>query len=252
MFFGHGAVKAGELTTQWDAGVPSTNEKAFILMRKGDQIGFHHIQFTRNGSALQADIHIEIKIKLGFITLFSYLHRNSEVWSEGKLIAINSRTEVNGKTDFVNLKLDDEGEWQGQSSRFEDPIPAQVLTTSYFDPNFIRQSEVLNSQDGRVIKLDIKKIGVEPYSVSDSTTLAHRYRARGDLALDVWYSENGEWLQSAFVPDADRILDSDPMVDGNVIITQYSALSDIPSREEWRTFSEPHDCCTHQAVFAND
>jgi hypothetical protein len=63
------------------------------------------------------------------------------------------------------------------------------------------------------------------------------------LALDVWYSESGEWLQSAFVPDADRLLDSDPLSDGNVIITQYSALSDIPSKSEWRKFDEPHACC---------
>lgn len=243
LLFGWGDVNARELTTQWNAGVPSSNEKAFILLRKGNEIGFHHIKFTEKGDDLHVDIHIEIKIGIGFITLFNYLHKNSEVWNEGQLIAINSRTDVNGKTDFINLKRDDTGAWQGQSSRLEDPIPAQILTTSYFDPNFIRQSQVLNSQDGRVADLTIKKIGTEPYVLSDRTTTAHRYRARGDLALDVWYSESGEWLQSAFVPDADRLLDSDPLSDGNVIITQYSALSDIPSKSEWRKFDEPHACC---------
>ena len=71
---------------------------SFLIERKGKEIGYQQIDFTElaDGS-LQVDIHIDIKVVMGFITFYDFLHENTEIWKDGELQSLNTRTRLAGK-----------------------------------------------------------------------------------------------------------------------------------------------------------
>ena len=89
--------------------------------------------------------------KFGPIPLFRYRHDNREVWRDGTLLSLKSKTDNNGEgCAFADLRLEN-GRYVGSGSRYEDNLEAPLLSTSYFNPNFIRQKAFVSSQDGRLL-----------------------------------------------------------------------------------------------------
>ena len=78
-------------------------------------LGFQTLTFSRSQSGeLIVDVHIEIDFKLGPIPLFRHLHDNREVWRDGVLLSMKSKTYNNGEDVTADLKLEDGQQWQRQ------------------------------------------------------------------------------------------------------------------------------------------
>src|SRR3546814_13071799 len=60
-------------------------------------MGTHRIAFRQEGRALRVDIAIDIAVRFGPIPIFRYTHRNSEIWEDGRLRALDARTDDNGE-----------------------------------------------------------------------------------------------------------------------------------------------------------
>ena len=73
--------------------------------------------------------------------------------------------------------------------------PAGILPTSYWHPRTVEQRRLLDSQHGRVLEVNPAFLGRETLA---GDMAARRYRLSGDLDLDLWYSDSGEWLKTAF------------------------------------------------------
>ena len=101
-------VSADTVSRNWLGGVPDEGFLAYEISRKGKPLGFQALTFSRSESdELIVDVHIEIDFKLGPIPLFRYLHDNREVWRDGILLSIKSKTYNNGEDVAVDLKLED-------------------------------------------------------------------------------------------------------------------------------------------------
>ncbi len=218
----------------WKAGIPASGEKAFSIWRKGKQVGFQSLKFKRDGENVKLDIHAEITIKLGFITLFNYVHRNSEEWQEGRLISLNSETDNDGRYEFAGISRDAQGDLQITGSHFEGAAPTDLLTTSYFIPSFVAQSALINSQNGTLLEVTPKYVGEERIAGVAGEIVARRYRLAGDLALDIWYDMAGEWQKSAFVPKGHTYRDLDPLTRSDVITYRAVSPDHLPPVAEWQ------------------
>src|SRR3546814_11250768 len=60
-------------------------------------MGTHRIAFRQEGRALRVDIAIDIAVRFGPIPIFRYTHRNSEIWEDGRLRALDARTDDTGE-----------------------------------------------------------------------------------------------------------------------------------------------------------
>jgi hypothetical protein len=229
------SAKTDLATLDWRAGIPASGEKAFTIWRKGKQVGFQHLSFEREGDRVKLDIHAEITIKLGFITLFNYVHRNSEVWQAGKLVSLDSETDNDGDVEFVQITRDNQGKLQVAGSRYKGEAPASLLTTSYFIPAFVAQSQLINSQNGSLLAVSPKFIGDETILGAAGEVTAQRYRLEGDLALDIWYDQSGAWQKSAFVPKGHTYRDLDPLTRADVITYQAVNPDHLPAAATWQT-----------------
>lgn len=222
MLLSAGPALADTVSRDWLGGVPETGVLYYEISRKGKPLGFQQINFSRTEAGeLVVDVHIEIDFKLGPIPLFRYLHDNREIWRDGKLQSLKSKTFNNGEDVAVDLKLED-GRYVGTGTDFADNLEAPLLSTSYFNPNFIRQNAFISSQDGRLLPSEIETLGQEVLAIRGAPVQATRFRISGKLRIDIWYTDAGQWVQTEFSRG------------GNTLVIKQVDPSRILPRKEWR------------------
>lgn len=177
--------------------VPPSNLMAFSVWRKGSRIGEHRIAFRQEDDLLIVDIDINLQVAFGPITLFRYRHHNTEVWRGDRLIALDSQTYDDGDEFSLSVRESGDGlEVDGFSGRYS--VPAETLSSSYWNPDTIYQSQILDTQRGFIMDVDTEWLGREQVLAGGRQTEADRYRITGDLDMEIWYSEPGQWVKLDF------------------------------------------------------
>jgi hypothetical protein len=158
------------------------------------EIGNHifHVKETPNNSyiAITADFDVNIL----FINAYSYDHSNYEVWRNGCLVTVHSRTNDNGEELYVK------GEKSGMYFTIESnnqtiKETGCIKSFAYWDPSFLMSQRLLNAQTGELMRVESDYLGIEKITIRSKPTLAKHYRLHTDkFSIDLWYSENDEWL----------------------------------------------------------
>ncbi len=76
---------------------PDGTKLAFDVYRNGDRFGRHVVTFARAGDALNVSTDIELKVALGPLTLYHYVHQAQERYEAGRLTAVTARTKNEGR-----------------------------------------------------------------------------------------------------------------------------------------------------------
>jgi hypothetical protein len=163
----------------------------FDAYRAGKKIGTHSLHFTQSGDKMVVDIAIEFKGK-AVIFPFAYSHRNREIWQGDKLLSLDSNTISNGKKNTLVAKADG-----SQLKLLVDGKPSsveQMFSTSYWNVNTMKQTRLLNSQQGTVIDItdDGKATGIAPRADGGSIAVTE-YKKSGtkNFNVAVSYDANG-------------------------------------------------------------
>lgn len=170
---------------------------SFKVLRDGVPIGSHSITFEEVGDELHVDVAIDLEVTFAFLTLFRYEHRNKEVWRDGRLVSLESRTDDDGKEYQVSAKATAEGLWvEGSKGRYL--APAETLPTSYWNPATVDQRKLLDTQRGGLLAVSAEPRGVDAIAVDRKSLAAQRYKLQGDLDAELWYAPEGDWMKIAF------------------------------------------------------
>jgi hypothetical protein len=167
------------------ATVPSSGELAFDVMREGSDIGDHRYTFRDDGDALSVQVETDVAVKLPLIgvTVFRFEHDSQETWRDGRLAALQSRTNDDGEAHQVDL------------------ANAEGFPASLWNDAILEQTELLNTVDGRSMATSVVNIGQESVRAKGQTVPAHHYRLLGDLERDLWYDASGMLVKVAFTAD---------------------------------------------------
>jgi hypothetical protein len=166
----------------------------FAVLLDGRRIGEHQFSVARLGDELIIDTAAHFKVKALFIPLYDYDHQDHEIWRHGCLAAISSETHDNGRTLTV------QGSLQGavlevRGSRGSESLPGCVKTFAYWDPGFLAEPRLLNSQTGEYQSVVVTHTGVQNIRSGGQPVTADHYQLRAThLSIDLWYSSSGEWL----------------------------------------------------------
>lgn len=179
----------------WAEGPP--RDLAFDIYRKGEQIGSHEIDFAAKDGAIEAAIDIRIEVKLLFVPVYSYEHRNRELWRDGRLLRIDSRTDDNGEALFVKGAASPEG-LAVESTAGDYVAPADVISTSWWNIETVRRDELLNSQRGELMAVNIRAAGEETIETAVGPIPARRYVVAGDAQLELWYDRDDRLAKIRF------------------------------------------------------
>lgn len=164
----------------------------------GSPIGEHSVRFEQRGDELHAFVDIKFDVGLAFITLYEYEHSNHEVWRDGRLISIDTRTNDDGEAYTVKGEATADG-FRVVGSEGELLLPADILPSSYWNPSTLSAATLLDTQKGRILDARFAALGADRVTPQAGGSVdACRFRMTGDLDLDVWYDDQGRWVKMAF------------------------------------------------------
>jgi len=178
----------------------------FSVLLDGDKIGYHRFELTDTNGERRVTSEAKFDVRILFINAFRYRHENTEFWSDGCLRKIDARTQANGKklavsgTQVQDKFIVDDG---SETNALADC----VMTFAYWDPEFLQQPKLLNSQSGEYIDVEVEPLGSEPITVRGQEVAASAYRLTAKkMQLKLWYSAENEWLALESVAKGGRII----------------------------------------------
>ena len=131
------------------------------------------------------------------LALYRFRYDAQDVWDKGGLVRLEVRLDDDGKP----FRLD--GERSGQGFAWtSDAGPGRhaqpLFPTNHWNPKVLQQDKVLNTLTAGVNRVAIARTGVETLDLPSGKVQAVRYRYTGDLRLDSWYDDQGQWLGMRF------------------------------------------------------
>jgi hypothetical protein len=157
-------------------------------------VGLHEFRLQQRGGQQWLKSEAAFEYKLMFVTLYRYHHQNQEVWQDGCLARIESSTDANGKDYAVFGEAGSAG-FILEASKGEAILPGCVHSFAYWNPDFLKAGQLLNSQNGEYLDVTVSEPTSDSIVVRGQELPAQRYELKAKkLKLDLWYSSDGEWL----------------------------------------------------------
>jgi hypothetical protein len=174
-----------------DAGTRVYAFKAFL---DGKPIGEHRFTVVTEGASRRVTSDADFVVKFMGFTAYRYRHHAEEQWSGDCLASLVASTDDDGKQASVKLrKTGDANEiaTAGGSSS----VSGCLMTYAYWNPAMRSQARLLNPQTGKVDTVRIERVADGDVTVGGKPVHAIDWRVTGGEApVDVWISEQGEWV----------------------------------------------------------
>jgi hypothetical protein len=184
----------------------ASKEWRFRVYLDDREIGYHHFRLTENDTGTRLTTRAELEVTFLKIPVFSYTHENTESWNDGCLESIASVTDENGDLYRVDGDAAADG-FRVTTNTGESLLPDCISTFAYWDRSFLQRRSLLNSQTGEYVDVQVDYLGERLISAGNTTLPAHQYRLEGeDLELELWYSQEGDWLALQSIVEGDRLL----------------------------------------------
>jgi len=184
----------------------------FEVLLDDKKIGYHDFIVSSDDGVQKVQSEAKFNVKLLFVNVFSYRHRNEETWQGNCLSSIDAETESNGKDFSVGGGSTDTG-FQLKTEPLENQLPPCIMTFAYWNPDFLMAEQLLNSQTGEYEKVAIGREGEEVLTIDGQDISATKYSvsvAAGPITL--WYAaEDQRWLALESVVTGGRILRYQPL-----------------------------------------
>lgn len=169
----------------------------FQVLRDGSPVGQHSFTFARNGDTTDVDIATRVAVKMVFVTVYRFEHDGHETWRGNKLVAMTSKTNDDGTQHQLKVAA------QGDSLRIaadgkNTTAPAGILPASLWEAGVVKQSELLNTLDGKRMNVTVSDLGQETVKAGGRHTSAHHYKIVGGLTRDVWFGPGDTLVRMQF------------------------------------------------------
>lgn len=177
---------------------PRVKALAFDVLLNDESIGRHEFTIREDQNRRVVESRAEFDVRVMFVPVFSYRHSNTEQWVDGCLRRIESETDSNG----TNYRVS--GEERGdaftvetrQSERaYQD---ACVMTFAYWDRRFLEQDQLLNSQTGELVDVDVEPLSQESVELNGRSVAVDAFRVYspdGEVDIRVLYARGSdEWV----------------------------------------------------------
>jgi Family of unknown function (DUF6134) len=193
--------RAGAIPAATDKIIIPTDPRMlkFRVLWKGDDIGQHvtTITPTADGQGMTVATKIGMKVKVGFITAFRYEHDSTEIWRDGRLLSLASKTHDDGDDLAVKGEATADG-FKAVGPKGPFIAPAESLTTNcMWLPTLVDEKKLIDAQNGVMVGLVSTPLGTDRVSVRGKDREAQRHSIRTPfVAGSLWYDRAGNWVGS--------------------------------------------------------
>jgi len=170
--------------------------RTFRVIRDGKDIGSHSISVKRAGSDIQVAIDIELKVKILGITAYRYEMANREIWRDGKIVSMDSKSNDDGDPHFCRIAQAG-GELEVNGSVWSGRVPDTSVSTTYWSYDFLKSPLWVSTADGDPLKVVTKKVGPAEVQGPSGPISTEKWVVSGDMDIDLHYVDR-EWVGLRF------------------------------------------------------
>jgi hypothetical protein len=170
---------------------PPAGSYIYMVTRNGERIGTQTLEYLRQGEdglTVITDVEIDVHM-LGF-SVYTFTQHIEEHWRGGILEALYSQTDDDGEQRQVDLRRDGD-RLKGRYNAKERDVPANLITSTLWHPDAVRQSVVLDTVRGRTRAVSVADKGVVSVRLPFGAAEARYFSFTGELNRDVWYDTAG-------------------------------------------------------------
>lgn len=187
-------------------------EWAFEVWLDKQRIGTHTFSLDNNQLQSRADFNVKVL----FINAYRYQHQADETWQGDCLSTLKAHTEENKVVTDVSGQM--------QNSQFllekstaknleKQSLPGCIMTFAYWNPEILKQTRLLNPQNGEFLDTTVKTEGTKTLTIKGQDTLTHqyrltgRYRGKDKLKITLWYDQKQEWVAlESITPEGYKVI----------------------------------------------
>jgi len=197
---------AGPLSAQTD-GFPSTGRLEYSVIRDNECIGAEVVEFKTDNDKYTVKTRADISLKVVFdlITAYRFKHTSEEVWTDGKLTSVTSRTDDNGKRKILDVKREGDLLKVNYNGK-ERELPGDSIPASFWHPETHLQTLFLDPVSGKPRRVSIADMGEESITLGSKTFKARHYSIKGDIKRELWYGPDGKLLKYSFPAKDDSLI----------------------------------------------
>ena len=180
------------------AGAEAPADIHLIVSRKGSLIGTHVIRFSQAGGTLKVTSQIDLRVKVAFITVFSYQQPASDDWENGVLVRTRIQTNDDGNETLVQAEArDGQLAVQGPSGSATTQLGA-MTDISFWNQAITKGPALVDSQTAELIKIQVEGGTKEQIMVRGQTVEARRFTMTGTKGRSgsVWYDDAGSLVKA--------------------------------------------------------
>lgn len=176
----------------------------FDVFRDGSKFGTHAVSFSMSGDTLTVDSDIELKVAIGPLTLFHYVHDVTERYSAGRLVSVAARTKKDGKWKELSAAAA-EGGLNVMGAAFRGLLKGAVIPSTHWNIAQMKQPAMFSTETGAMLPMTVVDMGIERVRVGAGTIEARKYLVKSELEAAFWYDASGRWVKCAFEAEGSKI-----------------------------------------------
>lgn len=176
----------------------------FDVFRDGSKFGTHVVAFSQKGDTLAVDSDVDLKVTLGPLTLFHYVHEVTERYSAGRLISVAARTKKDGKWKQLTASAE-AGGFNVVGSGFKGLLTGIVVPSTHWNVAEMKQPAMFSTETGAMLPITVSDMGLERVKTGEGVIEARRYVVKSEITASFWYDASGRWVKCAFEAQGSRI-----------------------------------------------
>lgn len=187
------------LFSSLNASVASTSDISeifeFDVYLEDERIGNHTVVLEAEGEQKKVTTTASFVYTILFLPVYTYDHRTVETWNGACLNDINSTTDDNGDTYFINSSRIDQQTIRLSTQSGDKDLAECIRTYAYWDNKLLKSNKLLNTQNGEYQQASIVDHGEAILEFETTRIKANRYELtteEGNIIL--WYDDNDKWI----------------------------------------------------------
>ena len=168
------------------------------VSRKGSPIGTHVIRFSQTGSTLKVTSQIDLRVKVAFITVYSYQQTADDDWENDVLVRTRIQTNDDGKETLVQAEArDGQLAVQGPAGSATTQLGA-MTDISFWNQAITKGPALVDSQTAELIKIQVEGGAKERIMVRGQAVEALHFSMTGTKGRSgsVWYDDAGSLVKA--------------------------------------------------------
>jgi hypothetical protein len=180
--------------TREAAGEAAQDTMVFDVLRDGDKIGEHRVDFERLDGTLKVSVATEMEVSFAFVTLFRYEHKRVERWRDGELESLAGMTNDDGEEFEVSI-VRKEGFYSRTVNGAEEEIKEPLSVDSLWSKDRLSAGKLFSVASGESYRVRSNLLGWETIEAGGAAVEAQHVKLSGEVERDLWYAASGELLK---------------------------------------------------------